>query len=218
MDNKRLVFQPGNQWMRDTEVAPFYVIPGWWRRFIYHVLSAREFVVYTYLCGIFDRNAIAYPTAEQIGNDLGIKSRVIVARALDTLVQYGFILRGPSLIRGRLLSRRPVYQRPMPAYTLLKLMELNLIDENLFPKHRNTESGDFAQSAVNLGLQNLLGNDLFHAYEIASPAVRSAVLETALRQRVSQAVAKSHVRREQLSEDLPEKVSALINEDQGVPF
>jgi hypothetical protein len=218
MDNKRLVFKRGNQWTKDVEVAPFFAVAGWWRRFMYQVLSAREVVVYCYLCSLVDRNAIAYPTVEQIAADLGIRSRVIVSRGLERLHVLGFILRGPQLIRGRLLSRRPVYQRPHPAHTLLRLLEMKVIDGELFPIGIVRNENDSSHGAVRLGLMNLLGKELYHAYDIATDEFKSPILEAALRQRLEASVSIAKVRHSAVADNLPAEVTALLAANQGIPF
>lgn len=218
LDNKRLVFKPGNQWTKELEIAPFFAFPGWWRRFMYQVLTAREIVVYCYVCSLCDRYAIAYPSVEQICADLGVLSRVTVSRALERLQRLGFLLRGSDLIKGRLLSRRPVYQRPHPAHTLLTLLDMELIDAELFPNGVTRNKNDSSQGAVNLGLTKLLGNDLFHAYEIASPDAKSAVLHTALQQRLDISVSSARLKLSRVSPFISSSIAALIAADQGVPF
>lgn len=218
MDNKRLVFKPGNQWTKHLEIAPFFAFPGWWRRFMYQVLTAREIVVYCYVCSLCDRYAIAYPSIEQICADLGVLSRVTVSRSLERLQRLGFLLRASNLIKGRLLSRRPVYQRPHPAHTLLTLLEMELIDAELYPFGITRNGNDSSQSAINLGLTKLLGNDLFHAYEIASEIAKGAVLRTALQQRLDVSVASAKLKLTLVSRHVPESIAAILAKDQGVPF
>jgi DNA-binding MarR family transcriptional regulator len=217
--NTRLVFQPGNQWTKDADVAIYYAVPGWWRRFIYQTLTPREFTVYTYLASVFDPNAIAYPTIEQVRLDLGIRSPIIVTRAIDRLVDLGFVLRGPDMIRGRQLSRRPVYQRPLAAYTLMRLLEEGLIDGRLFPTARTDgRTHDFTDRAVHIGLKKVLGDNLFRAYDVASDRIRSEVLIQGLRRKVAESIIGAQERAKQLPTTLPSSMSALIAEDQGVPF
>jgi len=218
MKNSRLIFEPGNQWTKDSAVAPYFAIPAWWRRFLYQVLTPREFVVYCYLGSVFDPNGIAYPTIEQIRQDLGIKSAVVVSRALDRLVELGFILRGRHSIKGRLLGRRPVYQRPLAAYTLATLLERDMIDGRLFPKVQSERTADFTNSAIELGLKKILGDNLYTAYSVASDRIKSAVLLEGLRRTLARSLVGAHERAQQLPHDLPEPISAMIAEDQGVPF
>ncbi len=219
MTNERLVFDRGNQWIKDVDVAPYYAIPVWWRRFIYRVLSAREFCVYTYLCGVFDRNGVAYPTVAQIADDLGIKSSIVVSRALRRLAALGFILRGDRSIKGRLLSRRLVYQRPLAAHTLKTLLAQGAIDHRLFPSKSSApaKKSDFTDRAVELGLRRVLGDDLFHAYELAPEARRADLLALALDQRVDFARSMSRQRAAQKL-DVPDNVSALLHDEMEIPF
>lgn len=218
-DNARLVFEPGNQWGRETEVAPFYVVPSWWRRFIYRVLTAREFTVYTYVVGMTDKYAISYPTVRQVQLDLGLGSRSIVSRAIGSLIKKGFLLMRPRLVRGIEVKRRPVYQRPHPAFTLLRLVELGLVDAELYPTNsvRDDDEIDRNGTAVARGLQSLLGAALFGAYEKTS-ADRKLEMLTGLLQHRLDTVIQAARSSGPISEDLPPGISALVAEDQGIPF
>jgi hypothetical protein len=180
MDNERLVFDPGNVWGSDLKTAPFFVIPSWWRRFLFRVLSARNFAVYAYVISVCDRNGIAYPSPEQIASDLDVKSRVIVNRALDDLVDLGFLLRTEERVRIRRAMKRTVFQRPAPSFTLLRLLQKGLIGGDLFPPDTSEDAHelDFSQSAVELGLKNMLERDAFNRYQSASD--KKKALEEAL--------------------------------------
>lgn len=186
---------------------------------MYRILTPRQLSVYCYLCSVFDRHGIAYPTVEQIRADLDIQSAIVVKRALDKLVELGFVLRGHK-IKGRLLSRRAVYQRPLAAYTLVRLLELDLIDARLYPRSRSeTAPGrDFTDSAVDLGLKNLLGETLYAAYRVSSDRIRGAVLLECLRRRIAAFVIAAAERAKQLPPDVPVNISALIADDEGIPF
>jgi hypothetical protein len=219
-DNSRLVFEPGNQWGKDSEVAPFFVVPSWWRRFVFQILSAREFTVYCYIVGMTDRYGIAYPTVQQIQTDLGLGSRSIVSRAIDKIVGRGFLLRRARLVRGVEVARRAVYQRPHPAYTLLRLLDLELINAGFFPVGFSQEEAedDYNASAVALGLQNVLGADLYQAYKITSAEGKLYMLKGLLKHRLSMSISKALSARDAVPEKLPPEISAALAADQGVPF
>ena len=122
-----LVFQIGNQWVKEKDSAPFFGLPSWWRRFMFQVLSPREITIYLYLCSVMDPNAVAYPTVEQIAEDMGVKSRSVVAEGLAKLVELGFLLRRDDPYIGRVMGKRVVYQRPLPHHTVLHLLRTDLL-------------------------------------------------------------------------------------------
>jgi hypothetical protein len=132
-DNSRLVYWPGNQWT-DDDTAPYFVVPSAWRRFIFQVLSPRELAVYLYVCSLTDRNAIAYPTIQQIVEDLGVKSRLTITPALERLIRLGFLL-GKKQDRGYLRGRT-IYQRPSPHYTIRELLDINMERKAQLDAHR----------------------------------------------------------------------------------
>lgn len=163
--NEKFVFDPGNQWPKDSEVAPFFGFPSWWRRFVFHVLTPREIAVYLHMCSVMDNNAIAYPTIEQIANDMGVESRATVKKALETLIVRGFLLRAERVNRGRKMY---VYQRPAVEHTLLALLNPEptekeprpkpLIDARLFPpaKSKGLKPSKSSDSVVDAALRRLL--------------------------------------------------------------
>lgn len=170
--NEKFVFEPGNQWPKDSEVAPFFGFPSWWRRFIFQILTPREIAVYLYLCSVMDNNAVAYPTIEQIAEEMGVESRATVKNALETLTRRGFLLRSERLNRGRKMY---VYQRPAVQHTLLALLDPQptekephpkpLLDARLFPKGnpKRSKPSKASDSVVDAALRRLLKPN-FNAY------------------------------------------------------
>lgn len=191
VDNARFVFDPGNQWTKEKDAGPYYGLPAAWRRFIFQILSNREFAVYAYVCSVMDPNAVAYPTPEQIAEDMGIRTRSVIVDALSSLVTYGFLLSGPEPRPGR-MGRRTIYQRPLPHYTLWKLLDLKKIDANLFPTNNQRRDIDLTKASddiVRASLQKLLGDKIYHAYSVLrDPDRRERLLTTALKDHVTKAV------------------------------
>ncbi len=129
--NELLVHEPGNQYPRAGDVAPFASLPAWWRRFLFQVLNGRELQVYLYIVMMVDAaNAIAYPLVESMREDMGLSSDSQVFEALRNLETLGFIRRRRQKLPNR-TSRLPrnVYQRPAPEYTLLTLLRRGRVEE-----------------------------------------------------------------------------------------
>jgi hypothetical protein len=221
-DNSRFVFWPGNQWT-DDDTAPYFVVPSAWRRFIFQVLSPRELAIYLYVCSLTDRNAIAYPTIQQMVADLGVKSRLTITPALDRLVRLGFLL-GKKQERG-FLRGRMIYQRPAPHYTLIQLLDVKTepkaqLDGELYPiEAKRTEHTANADKAVETHLKRLLG-DLYVAYQYAPAEKKREVLAATLYRRLATlsvqatnvAGAIPRIDKEQLDK-LPPEIQKMIDVD-----
>lgn len=167
-DNARLVFEIGNQWGKEKEAGPFYGVPAAWRRFIFQILTNREFSVYSYVCSVMDPNAIAYPTPEQIAEDMGVRTRSVIVEALAKLVERGFLLASTDPRPGR-MSKRTVYQRPLPQYTLRILLEQKLIDADLLPtanREPRLELTRASDDVVRASLRALLGEQTFSGFQV----------------------------------------------------
>lgn len=191
--NSKLVFDFGNQYVKEKNSAPYFGLPAWWRRFMFQILTPREVTVYLYLCSVMDQNAVAYPTIEQIAEDMAVKSRSIVVEAINRLVTTHFILRSGEPYVGRIMGKRTVYQRPLPHYTILELLKDGLIDENLYPveilmKKRNYELTSASDEVVKSGLKRVMGNANYAAYDtLKVPERRKRALIAALQQHVDEA-------------------------------
>ena len=191
--NSKLVFDFGNQYVKEKDSAPFFGLPAWWRRFMFQILTPREVTVYLYLCSVMDQNAVAYPTIEQIAEDMAVKSRSIVVEAVNRLVATHFVLRSGEPYVGRIMGKRTVYQRPLPHYTILELLKSGLIDENLYPvdivmKKRNYDLTSASDEVVKSGLKRLIGATNYAAFEMLKvPERRRRALIAALQQHVDKA-------------------------------
>lgn len=131
--NKALVFEGGNQY---ETVRPFFGFPAWWRRFMFTVLTPRDFMVYAYVCSQTDQYGIAYPTYANIKADLNISNARVIKQSLDRLESYGFLrIKNFAPLRTNKHPRN-VYQRPCAEFTLRVLLQNGLIDEDLRPKRR----------------------------------------------------------------------------------
>jgi hypothetical protein len=207
--NENAVYQPGNQYPKAGDVAPFASLPAWWRRFIFQVLNGRELQVYLYIVMMVDAdNSVAYPTINSIQSDMGLSSDTQVFGALRNLVSYGFILRNRMQLpnrQSRLL--RNVYQRAAPEFTLLELLKRGRVS-----KEDGIEAGDKAideflnfgtcptpvpadpygftavPKDVARGLERLLGIDAFHRYELTRDGNKRDVLMKLLQDRLDQRI------------------------------
>jgi predicted transcriptional regulator len=231
IDNSRLVFAKGNQWVKEKDSAPFFGLPAWWRRFMFQLLTPREVTVYLYLCSVMDPNAVAYPTVDQIAEDMAIKSRSVIVEALNRLIEMGFLLRGAEPYNGRVMGKRVVYQRPLPHYTILKLLELGLIDAELYPTANQTRKDELTKASdevVRAGLRRLLGDSNFAVYQtVKNPERRIRALVAALDQHVRAATVfatkeeqETHIDLQSVLPKLTPTMRAIVEEDQavGVPF
>lgn len=204
--NELLVEEPGNQYPKAGEVAPFASLPAWWRRFIFQVLNGRELQVYLYIIMMVDSdNAVAYPLVESIRKDMGLASDTQIFEALRTLEDQGFIRRRRTQLPNR-TSRLPrnVYQRSAPEHTLLCLLKRGrsedgghagdkAIDEYLNPgvcptprpKNPNLYSG--IPKDVARGLKRLLGPD-YDNYAFTDDGKRRYVLIQLLQDRLDKRI------------------------------
>jgi hypothetical protein len=95
---------------------------------------------------------------------------------------------------------------------------MKLIDEELFPTKVTRNEHDSSLGAVRLGLSNLLGKDLFHAYDIATQEYKKKILVAALQNRLDNSITVAKIRRATVSDTLPAEISELVARDQGIPF
>jgi DNA-binding MarR family transcriptional regulator len=96
---------------------------------MYQALSPRELSVYFYLCSLFGDSGTAYPLVAQIARDLGVSNRSVIKRAINGLVDKGFVLRKRVAVGDdQRRAERTVYQRPAIETTLLRLLDDGIID------------------------------------------------------------------------------------------
>lgn len=182
--NERLVFDPGNQFGQE-HIPPYAVLPAYWRPFVFHVLKPREFAVYMYVVSLCDKNDIAYPPVINIQRDLDIQSPTTVATALSRLEESGFLLRMRAVLpRRQTGAHRTVYQRPLPQYTINRLLDRDLIDGDLLPTNwpMTTEKPPHPNRAVDRAMERLLGDDYLGYESLESTAERTAFLKLRLSQ------------------------------------
>ena len=165
-----LIFDGGNEW---ASSAPFFDIPSWWRRFVFRILTPRDFMVYCYIVSYCGRRKVAHPLIKHMKADLNISNSSVIYDSLKRLVDLGFLLKSQRVFRLRLCN---VYQRPCAEFTLLRLLSKEVIDGNLVPTKpgkRNAVHRDAytrTLGSVASGLRNLLGNDLYTQWNAVSDA------------------------------------------------
>ncbi len=210
--NELLVQEPGNQYPKAGDVAPFASLPAWWRRFIFQVLNGRELQVYLYLIMMVDSDhAVAYPLVESIQRDMGLRSDTQIFEALRTLEDMGFIRRRRTQLPNR-SSRLPrnVYQRSAPEFTLLCLLKRGrvedggraedgdrpadkAIDEYLnpgvcpTPRPKNPNARTDIPKDVARGLKHLLGRE-YDEYAFTDDGQRRDVLIQLLQDRLEKRI------------------------------
>jgi hypothetical protein len=159
-------------------VPPFFAVPSWWRRFLFWTLRPREVTVYLYVLSLLDKTGIAFPTQEQMAYELNLAGTEPISQALTILERNGFLMRRRSRLAGRQTSSaRTIYWRPATEFTLVTLLDREKIDGRLYPASKTAEQVrdelDTTESAVALGLRNLLGADRYAAYIAEGASVAS---------------------------------------------
>lgn len=171
--NSQFVLDEGNRWDSSREIGPFFIFPAWWRRFIFQILTPREITVYLYMCSVMDENSIAFPSIEQISEDLGI-TKAPIRIAIEALSRRGFLLVGTDS-----RQKLAIYQRPSVAYTLLTLLKSEivegkpLLEGSLTPTRANRSEKQrkyvsLSNSVVSAGLRKILSKGAFEMYQHAS--------------------------------------------------
>lgn len=189
--NMALVFQGGNQF---RPAPPFFVVPAWWRRFLFVLLSPREFTVYCYICSHMDDNGIAYPTYENIKADLNISNRTVIAKSIAELVALGLLMQRRDAPLESSKHRRNVFQRPLVEYTLWILLAGQYVDGELRPiRPRPSRAAlrgarsNWNQKPVRYGLHSLIGDDAYTRYNRATAEEKAHVLTTIMNERIQAA-------------------------------
>jgi hypothetical protein len=166
-------------------------MPAWWRRFMFAVLSPRDFVIYAYICSNTDQFGIAYPTYANMKADLNISDARIIKQSLDKLVEYGFLLvKHTAPLR---LNKHPrnVYQRPCVEFTLRLLLDKNAFDADLRPRHcaeaaRKGDNSNRDSQVVYFGLRRLFTDNAWKRITSALPKERVTVLSLELQYIIDQ--------------------------------
>ena len=167
------------------ECHPLAPIPAWWSAFLFQILNPRQVCIYAYLAMLCSQKDSCHPTTDQIRGDLGLYSTSMVFEALGVLEEYGFIERERRSMPGT-RPRRNVYRLRRCEATLLRLLELRLIDGMLRPvnrddAHRSPES----ERLVNEGLGALL-EDEYQRYAAAPDDQKAPILTQLLSSTIAQ--------------------------------
>lgn len=191
--NAELVFDPGNQFGPIADLKPYFGLPGWWRHFLFRVLTQRDVAVYVYLCSLMDVHDVCYPTTEQIREDIGVDSPTTIFTALSNLERRGFILRRRQRLPGRVYKfQRNIYQRPAVEYTLETLLGGEFVDAHLRAINPVTklpyltESSGRSERVVEKGLENLLGAAKYVGYAEAPENEKLYTLRVLLEDRLTE--------------------------------
>jgi hypothetical protein len=148
---------------------PFFALASWWRRFLFWTLRPREITVYLYIVSLLDKNGTAFPSQAQMAYEMNLAGTDQISNALEVLERNGFLLRTRGQLEGRRTSsERTIYSRPAIEFTLIALLDRGKIDGRLYPTNKKSElirdELDTTESAVALGLRNLLGPTRYSAY------------------------------------------------------
>jgi len=163
------LFREDLRWAADKESKPFYTFPAWWRRFIFQVLTPREFTVYHYYLSVLNTAGVAFPVDAQILADLCLVDSDAVSKARKKLVKLGFLLvPSDAEVRDFSMAARPVVQRPCVQYTIRELLR-EQIDGELFPvgNKLHSEHAKASASVVQAGIKHMLG-DAYRHYKNAA--------------------------------------------------
>ena len=103
----------------------------------------------------------------------------MVFESIAVLEEYGFFVRSrESLPESR--SRRNVYRRTACEYTILRLLETNKLDGDLFPINGGDAVSNDSRQLVETGLKDMLGGEYFQRYESAAHGEKRDVIMTIL--------------------------------------
>ncbi len=152
--------------------------PAWWRTFVFRVLTGRQLSVFLYLLTCMAAHDECSPTTEEIRSFVGLNRPNMVFEALDTLDDYGFIVRHRRVLPGS-SGRRNLYQRPPWEYTILRLMQLGILDERLRVRHLESTYTPEIMHELDAAVRGLLG-DRYEKYLSDDDAGRRKVLMAAL--------------------------------------
>lgn len=183
---------PGN--LFDVEGIQFVPFPLWIREFFFLILKPHEIRVFLYIIGSVGIRPSASVTLRDVQRALGLSRRKDAIAAIDVLLEYGFLLRedGIALDRGTGLERA-VFQRPRQAYTLLRLLELGMLDSTFHAtdkarrrvrKAQKLKKETVVDRQIYYMLERLLGNDFVQVFESTPDAARLDLLASSLRTKV----------------------------------
>lgn len=183
---------PGNLFdVEGTQFVPFLL---WMREFFFLILKPHEIQAFLYVISSVGLRPSAPVSLREMQRALGLSHRKDLIAAIDVLLEYGFLLREEEV--GADLSIAPdraVFQRPRQAYTLLRLLELGIIDSTFHAtikaqrrvrKARQLKKDALVDRQVYYMLERLLGNDFVQVFESAPEDARLDLLTSKLRTKV----------------------------------
>lgn len=146
---------------------------------MFHVLNPRQVSMFVYLTMLSEATGACHPTIEQIRDDLGLYSASMVFEALAILEDLGFITRERQSFPG-VRAKRNVYRRTACEFTLIRLLERNLIDGELRPRRKDiAPAAEESKQLAEEGLRQILGSH-YSRYQNATAAAKRDVLIEAL--------------------------------------
>ncbi len=152
--------------------------PAWWRTFVFRVLTGRQLSVLLYLLTCMATQDECSPTTEEIRSFVGLNRPNMVFEALDILDDYGFVVRHRRVLPG-LSGRRNLYQRPPWEYTILRLLQLGILDERLRVRHLESSYTPEIMRELDTAARGLLG-DRYDEYASSDGGQSKKMLMTAL--------------------------------------
>lgn len=152
--NGTLLWDPGaNGFLKKPDkltgnpYEPNFRIPTWWRRFIFSVLSPREFVTYCSIVAHCDRYGRALLTTRKLREYSGLADNRRVNESIKRLVELRFLL-------SEEIDKSTLFQRPALQYTLIQLLENKEINSALLPPNGTI---DKSPAALKNALNRLCG-------------------------------------------------------------
>lgn len=183
---------PGN--LFDVEGTQFVPFPLWIREFFFLILKPHEVRVFLYIISSIGLWPSAPVALREMQRALGLSRRKDLVAAIDVLLEYGFLLREEAIVGDVGTSlERAVFQRPGQAYTLLRLLELGLLDSTFHAtikaqrrvrKARKLKKEAPVDRQIYYMLERLLGNDFVQLFERTPEGARLDLLASSLRTKV----------------------------------
>jgi hypothetical protein len=183
---------PGN--LFDVEGTQFVPFPLWIRDFFFLILKPHEVRIFLYIISSVGLRPSAPVSFREMQHALGLSHRKDLIASIDVLLEYGFLLREEGIVADLSIGpERAVFQRPSQAYTLLRLLELGMVDstfhatikaEQRVRKARKLKKEAVVDRQVYYMLERLLGNDFVQLFERTPEGRRLDLLASSLRTKV----------------------------------
>ncbi len=188
----RRSIDPGN--LFDVEGTQFVPFPLWIREFFFLILKPHEVRIFLYIISSVGLRPSAPVSLREMQRALGLSHRKDLIAAIDVLLEYGFLLREQGIVADLSIGlERAVFQRPRQAYTLLRLLELGMVDSTFHAtikaqrrvrKARKLKKEAVVDRQVYYMLERLLGNDFVQVFESTPEGARLDLLASKLRTKV----------------------------------